>query len=119
MAVNAQCKSVFAHGFGTVVCLYEQILTVSDSMTASLGCRGISAVFSSLSNSSWCLLFLFSFFFSFLSFSGSSRSSLSWDLQCCFFGKRGSKANLSDEREEESDEKRRTEIIERRVRFIG
>lgn len=94
--------------------LCGQILTVSDSMTASLGCSGISDVFSSLSNSSWCLLFLFSFFFSFLSFSGSSRSSLSWDLECSFFGKRGSKANLSDERE-----KRRTQIIERRLCFIG
>lgn len=81
-------------------------LTVSDRMTASLGCSGISAVFSSLSNSSWCLLFLFSFFFSFLSFSGSSRSSLSWDLQCSFFGKRGSKANLSDEREKRNQMRR-------------
>lgn len=68
--------------------------TVSDRMTASAGCRGISVVFSSLSKVSWCLLLLFSFFFSLRSRSGSSRSSLSCDLVCSFFGSRGSRAKL-------------------------
>lgn len=68
--------------------------TVSDRMTASAGCRGISVVFNSLSKVSWCLLFLFSFFFSLRSLSGSSRSSLSCDLVCSFFGRRGSRAKL-------------------------
>lgn len=68
--------------------------TVSDSMTASAGCRGISVVFISLSKISWCLLFLFSFFLSLRSLSGSSLSSLSWDLVCSFFGRSGSRAKL-------------------------
>lgn len=63
-------------------------------MTASGGCSWISAVLSSLSKLSWCLLFLFSFFLSLRSLSGSSRSNLSWDLVCSFFGRRGSKAKL-------------------------
>lgn len=71
-------------------------VTVSDRITASDCCSGASAGLNSLSNVSWCLLFLFSFFLSFLSFSGSSLSSLSWDLECIFFGRRGSRANLQE-----------------------
>lgn len=71
-------------------------ITVSERITASDCCRGMSVGLNSLSNISWCLLFLFSFFLSFFSLSGSSLSSLSWDRECIFFGRRGSRANLKE-----------------------
>lgn len=72
-------------------------LTVSESITASDCWGGMSVALNSLSNISWCLLFLFSFFFSFFSLSRSSLSNLSWERECIFFGKRGSSTKLQTE----------------------